>query len=274
MYVVFKNALDAEEFIREIDNIINSHWDDPKIHPFDGRALVSWNKEYLKKASALLRDKEKISLEQATEKGWYFGYHQGFFAKASTKLEDATFAREALNKFDHYPNYPAYRATFYGVLVSLFAVKDAFRDATKKINEQANKNSISNVNATAVDWWENKFKEINNDQLLKLFIDLHNQDKHSLQIKYLQPNMKFYGYEGITPDSISGEGVFSIINVGTKDERRIFHSGAITDFSCYLNISPIYHKGNDVSKLTLKEQIDLVIEHYRNLIWEAKNIFK
>lgn len=88
--------------------------------------------------------------------------------------------------------------------------------------------------------------------------------------------MNFYGYKGSgpAPDIISGEGIFSIVNRGTKDERRIFYSGAVTEFSCYLDISSLIHKGQDISKLPLKQQTDLVLDHYRNLIWKAKSIFK
>ena len=275
-YILFQNKAEAEDFIRELDQILMEHWGDPIVHPFNGKAIVPWNDEYLKKASYLLRGKKKISPEQVTEQGWYFGYHQGFFAKATTKLEDATFAREALDNFDNYPNYPAYRATFYGVLVSLFAVKEALWEATKRINEEAIKSGIDSINTKANEWWSSKFQEIDNDQLLKLFIDLHNQDKHNLKIKHLRPKMNLYSYKGNgpAPDIISGEGIFSIVNRGTKDERRVFYSGAITEFFCYLDISPLIHKGQDVSKLPLKQQIDLVLDHYRSLIWEAKNIFK
>lgn len=275
-YIIFQNKAEAEDFIRELDQILMEHWGDPIAHPFNEKVIVPWNDEYLKKASHLLRGKKKISPDQATEQGWYFGYHQGFFAKATTKLEDATFAREALDNFDNYPNYPAYRATFYGVLVSLFAVKEALWEATKRINEEAIKSGIDSINTKANEWWGSKFQEIDNDQLLKLFIDLHNQDKHNLKIKHLRPNMKLYGYKGNgpAPDIISGEGIFSIINRGTKDERRVFYSGAVTEFFCYLDISPLIHKGQDVSKLPLKQQIDLVLDHYRSLTWEAKNLFK
>ncbi|TCB47050.1 hypothetical protein E0H80_16425 [Acinetobacter sp. ANC 4779] len=275
-YILFQNKTEAEDFIRELDQILIEHWGDAIVHPFNGKAIVPWNDEHLKKVSYLLHGKKKISPEQATEQGWYFGYHQGFFAKATTKLEDATFAREALDKFDTYPNYPAYRATFYGVLVSLFGVKEALWEATKRINDEALKNGTDSINTKANEWWSNKFEEISKDQLLNLFIELHNQDKHNLKIKHLRPQMRLYGYkgDGPAPDIISGEGVFSIVNRGTKDERRIFYSGAITEFFCYLDISPLIHKGEDVSKLSLKQQMDLVIEYYRDLIWEAKSTFK
>jgi hypothetical protein len=260
-YIVFPGKEQASTFIQEIDDAMGSHWADPIVHPFTGKAIVPWNDKYLAQVPHLALGKKAISPSQAEEQGWNFGYHQGPFAKASIKLEDAVFAREALDGFDSYPNYPAYRATFYGVLASLYGVKEALRKTTKAIGGEAPK------------WWNAKFKEIQASPLLKLFYGLHNSDKHDLEIKKLRPNMKLYSYEGVAPDIISGEGVFSIVNRGTKDERRVFHSGAKTSFSCYLDVSKLFHEGNDVSHLPLKEQIDLVIDHYRDLVWEAKLTF-
>ena len=166
--------------------------------------------------------------------------------------------------FDHYPNFPAYRATFYGVLVSIFGIKEALRYACEKYSPDA------------LEWWYLKYKEIEKDQLLKLFIDLHNEDKHKLYLKFLRPTMNLYSFKSNTdvPDIISGEGVFSIVNRGTKFERRKFFDGAEAEFSCYLNIKSIKHMGKEVGNLTLKEQIDLVLDYYRDIIWEAKVNFK
>ena len=194
-YILLANKDEASELIQEIDEILAEHWAEPIVHPFSGKALVPWNDDYLKKAAHLMLGKKAISPAQAAEKGWNFGYHQGPFAKASTKLEDAYFAREAMNGFDDYPNYPAYRATFYGVLASLYGVKEALRKTAKAIGGNAPK------------WWNGRFKEIQGDPLLKLFYDLHNSDKHDLEIKHLRPNMRLYGYTGTAPDVISGEGI-------------------------------------------------------------------
>lgn len=263
-YVVFDNKMDAKEFIRDIDQIIGEHWADPLVNPFNGKAIVPWNDDYLKKARHLLKGEKILSPHEAEHGGWYFGYHQGCFAKASTKYEDALFAREALDMFDHYPNFPAYRATFYGVLVSIFGIKEALRYACEKYGNDA------------WAWWSIKFKEIERDQLLKLFIDLHNEDKHKLYLKYLRPTMKLYSFKSQTavPNIISGEGAFSIVNHGTKYERRVFLKGAEAEFSCYLNIKSIMHQGKEVGSLTIKEQIDLVLDYYRDIIWEAKVNFK
>ena len=262
-YILFENKLDAQQFINEIDKFIKQHWADPIVQPFNGKAIVPWNNEYLEKAKFLLKGKKVLSPEQAEQSGWYFGYHQGYFAKASTKLEDAMFAREALDMFDNYPNFPAYRATFYGLLVSLFGVKEALRYACDRINDESKQ------------WWTIKFKEIENDQLLKLFIDLHNADKHKLELKHLRPRMELYKFisKDFKPDISSGEGVFSIADRGTKYERRVFFPGAEANFYCYLDVNPLTHKGNDMSILKLKEQIDLVTAYYQDLIWEAKSKF-
>jgi hypothetical protein len=260
-YILLANKDEASGLIKEIDKILSEHWAEPIVHPFSGKTLVPWNDDYLKNAVHLIHGKKVVARAQAAEQGWNLGYHQGPFAKASTKLEDADFAREAINGFDAYPNYPAYRAAFYGVLASLYGVKEALRKTAIAISGEAPK------------WWKAKFKEIEGDSLLKLFYDLHNSDKHDLQIKHLRPNMKLLSYTGPEPDISSGEGVFSIINRGTKNERRIFHAGAKTVFSCYLDVAGLKHKGSDVSHLSLKEQIDLVVEHYRDLVYEAKNTF-
>ena len=260
-YILFPSKAEANDFIREIDSIMTSHWGDPIVNPYTGMAIVPWNDEHLKRASHLALGRKAFSPIQASEKGWNFGYHQGAFAKASTKLEDALFSREALDAFDTYPNFPAYRATFYGILASLYGVKEALRQTTKALN------------GGAIQWWNSKFKEIQSDQLLKLFYDLHNSDKHDLQIKYLRPDLNLYSYSGPAPDIVSGEGVFSVINHGTKEERRIFYKGGKMSFSCRLDVSPLIHKGRDVSMISLKEQTDSVISHYRDLVWEGKASF-
>ena len=46
-YILFHNKAEAEDFIRELDQILMEHWDDPIVHPFNGKAIVSWNDEYL-----------------------------------------------------------------------------------------------------------------------------------------------------------------------------------------------------------------------------------
>lgn len=260
-YVIFQNEKDASEFILEIDHALGEHWDNANIHSFNKKAIVAWNDEYLRKAEHLLTGKKTITRNQAEEQGWNFGYHKGAFAKASTKLEDAMFARDSLDMFDRYPNFPAYRAIFFGIISALYGVKEGLRYACEAIGGEAPK------------WWSHKFKEIQGDPLLKIFYDLHNSDKHDLQIKYLQPNMRLYSYSGPPPHVFSGEGVFSIINPGTKDERRVFHDGAVAEFECFLAIDNLKHKNDIVNHLPLKQQIDLVIQHYKELVWEARNQF-
>lgn len=260
-YLVFPDIDSANAFIGVVDERIGEHWAEAKINRFDGKALVAWNEQYLSKVNSLINGIERLSYTEADESGWNLGFHKGKFAKSKTKLEDAIFARESLDMFDHYPNFPAYRAVFFGILSSLYGVKEGLKKVCKKIGEDATL------------WWEKKFEEIKNDDLLYLFYDTHNADKHGLEVGFLTPNMELYKYGTTMPEIISGEGAFNVINRGTSKERRVFHTGITADFSCYHRTKNLFHKGDDVSELPLKEQIDLVISHYQELVWEAKGKF-
>lgn len=258
---MFLNESEANAFIQLLDDARGEHWADPAVNLFDGRAIVPWNDEYLKDQEKMLKGLETISRLEAEEQGWPLGYFKGPFAKARTKLEDAMFARDSLDVFDNYPNFPAYRAIFYGTLAALYGVKEALRWACKKLGAEPSA------------WWDVKHKELEGDPFLFAFYNLHNADKHALEAGPLQPKVKCFGYQGPKPDVISGEGVFSIIHKGTQNERRAFHSGVDAQFECYLNLGQLLHHGQDVSNLPLKNQIDLVLEHYKKLVWEARTRF-
>lgn len=83
----------------------------------------------------------------------------------------------------------------------------------------------------------------------------------------LHPRTKFYGYSGPPPNVLSGEGVFWIVDRGTKDERRAFLRGANAAFECYLVTS------DGASEEPAKVLLDQVIEHYKELVWAAKQRF-
>jgi hypothetical protein len=254
-YIVFANLSEAEQFVETLDAQIGEHWADPIPHPFDDRAALPWNDKYLSKVSELLEERASLSVHDIRKEGWNLGYHQGRFAKASAKLEDALCGRDALELFNEYPNFPAFRSVFYGVLTALYGVKEALRKTTSKLGSDA------------TDWWESEFQKIKADPTLSLFYEMHNSDKHSLDDSILHPTTKFFGYRGPAPQSISGEGVFWVVEEGTKDERRAFLPGAKATFECYL-VTP-----SGISDVPAKTQLDQVLEHYKQLVWTAKKRF-
>ena len=224
---------------------------------------MPWNDEYLVNEVALIDGMQTLTLDEAQDEGWAFGYFAGKFSKARIKLEEAQHIRVSLDAFDRKPNYPAYRALFFGLLSSLYAVKEALRRASEKIGKDG------------LEWWEKKFEEIKADPLLWLFYDLNNSDKHSISSPLLRPRMNLYGYKGAAPPGliISGEGVFQAVDRGTARERRIFFEGADAAFEVYLDIPELTHKGQNVSSIGLKSQLDLAIAHYEQLVFEARRNF-
>lgn len=255
-YIVFDDNIRAEEFLGILNKRLGEIWAHPNIHPFDGRAIVPWSYSYLVSHAQMLEAKPILSRYEVINEGWNLGYHKGHHAKAIAKLEDALAGRDALNFFDNYPNFPAYRSIFYGILTSLYGVKEALRYSSSKIGGEAKA------------WWDAKFKIIKSDSRLSFFYNLHDKDKHSLDEDSLHPRVSFFGYTGSAPDIISGEGVFSLISQGTKDERRIFTPGAKASLSVYLV------KEEGISEVLAKHELDIIIEFYKELVWEARQKFK
>jgi hypothetical protein len=263
-YILVDNECEGKALIDRIDQARGSdHWAEPITNPFDGRTLVPWNDEYLIKQVNLIDGMKTITFDEAQDQGWYFGYFGGRFAKARVKLEEAQHIRVSLDGFDCNPNYPAYRALFFGLLSSLYGVKEALRQSSKKIRNEAPA------------WWDAKFREIKADPLLCFFYDLNNSDKHSISSPFLRPHMKLYGYKGIAPPGliISGEGVFVAVDKGTARERRVFFNGVNAAFEVYLDVPVLIHKGQDVSGAGLKAQLDMAISYYEDLVFEARNTF-
>lgn len=263
-YVLLKSESEALHLINKIDHARSTgRWAEPNINPFDGRALVPWNDVYLKNEVGLIEGMQTLNFDEAQDQGWAFGYFTGKFAKARIKLEEAQHIRISLDSFDNKPNYPAYRALFFGLLSSLYAVKEALRKASKKIGNEAS------------EWWDAKFEEIKSDPLLWLFYDLNNSDKHSISSPLLRPRMNLYGYKGGAPPGLimSGEGVFLAVDKGTARERRIFFEGANATFEVYLDVPKLCHKGQEVSGIGLKSQLDLAMAHYEQLVFEARGTF-
>jgi len=134
---------------------------------------------------------------------------------------------------------------------------------------------VKKIGKDGLEWWEKKFEEIKADPLLWLFYDLNNSDKHSISSPLLRPRMNLYGYKGAAPPGliISGEGVFQAVDRGTARERRIFFEGADAAFEVYLDIPELTDKGQNVSSIGLKSQLDLAIAHYEQLVFEARRNF-
>lgn len=263
-YILIDNEYESNALIDRIDQARGSdHWAEPIINPFDGRALVPWNDEYLIQQNYLIEGMKTITFDEAQDQGWSFGYFDGRFAKARVKLEEAQHIRVGLDGFDFNPNYPAYRALFFGLLSSLYGVKEALQKSCKKIRNKA------------PSWWEEKFIEIKQDPLLWLFYNLNNADKHSLSSPLLRPHMKLYSYKATAPPGliISGEGVFIAVDKDTARERRIFFDGVNAAFEVYLDVPFLYHKGQDVSSEGLKAQLDMAISYYEDLVFEALRTF-
>lgn len=263
-YILFKNEHHARHLIDKVDQARGSdHWAEPNINPFDGRALVPWNNDYLAGQAYLIDGLATISFDEAQDQGWAFGYFTGRFSKARVKLEEAQHIRLTLDAFDHNPNYPAYRALFFGLLSSLYGTKEALRESCKRIGKGA------------LPWWDSKFEEIKADTLLWLLYELNNSDKHSISSPFLRPCMNLKGYKGAVPPGLimSGEGVFVAVDKGTARERRIFFDGADAAFEVYLDIATLSHKGKDISGTPLKSLLDMAICHYEDLVFEARSIF-
>lgn len=263
-YLVLPNESDARALVERLDQARGSdHWAEPNVNPFDGRAIVPWNDEYLADQAELVDGIEALSHDQAQDQGWSFGFFTGRFAKARVKLEEAQHIRVSLDAFDRNPNYPAYRALFFGLLSSLYGVKEALRESCNKIGGGA---SV---------WWEEKFEEIRMDPLLWLFYNLNNSDKHSISSPLLRPRMNLYGYRGPAPPGLitSGEGIFVAMKQGTARERRVFFEDADATFEVYLDVPALIHKGQEVCKIGLKAQLDLAITYYEELVFEARHTF-
>lgn len=58
--VVFNTKAEADSFIKEIEKVIGESWGNALRHPFNQKAVVPWNDEYLKKASHLLHKKKNF----------------------------------------------------------------------------------------------------------------------------------------------------------------------------------------------------------------------
>lgn len=236
-------------------------WDHPNPHPFDDRALVSWNDQHLEQYTHLVQGIPNLSREEAIAQGWTFGWMRGAFVHARQKLQEAQLLQEALENFSEYPNFPVYRALFFGFLSATYAIKEATRRTCDRFGPNANA------------WFEEKFQEIKSTPLLWCFYQLNNSNKHSpesIPLKSDMPRMysvPFGGPPGTTVIT-SNDGVFAIANAGTPRER-IHSISEYPEVHWYINLEA--HEYGIISPATpLTSQ---VLNWYEDLVFEARTRF-
>jgi len=260
-YVEFDVVEDAIEALYEINKRLGGKWDEPRWHPFEGSAIIAWNLSHLAECEDLLDGRKRMTLQDATKRGYAMGYHKGKFHQASQKLEDAGFVLDAMKTAVETPNLPAFRALFYGFQAAIYGTINALRGGCNKLGGDAKK------------WWAAKNKTLKAEAFLQtLHID-YNSDKHGSYTGLLSARVKLFGYKGPAPDIISGEGAFSIIERGTPRERRVFHSGASCEFEPYLQIEKIELDGTDLGALPLTDQLEFVLWYFQDMLFEAKSKF-
>jgi hypothetical protein len=264
-YVEFDSVEDSIEVLNEINERIGDTWDNPKRHPFKQSSIISWNLSYLKKCEDLLNGLNRLTLQDAAKRGYAMGYHQGKFHHAAQKIEDAGFILDAMNEAmkaaGETPSLPVFRSLFYGFQAAIYSTINALCGVFQNLGGDAGK------------WWATKNKILKSERFIQaLLVDYHT-DKHGSYTGLLSARVKLFGYKGPTPDSISGEGVFVIINRGTSRERRIFHSGASCEFDPYLQIDEIRLDGNDLRGLPLTDQLEYVLWYFQDLLYESKSKF-
>ena len=113
-YILLRHKSEGCALIERIDQARGSdHWAEPNINPFDGRALVPWNDEYLADQLNLIDGMDSVTFDEAQDQGWSFGYFTGRFAKARIKLEEAQHIRITLDRFYYHTSRNCCRASPY-----------------------------------------------------------------------------------------------------------------------------------------------------------------
>lgn len=260
-YVEFESIENAKKTIKEINERLGETWAEPKRHPFKESAIFGWNLSYLTTCEDLLNGLHRLTEKEAAKRGYAMGYHQGRFHQAAQKLEDAAFILDAMKSAVGTPNLPAFRSLFYGFQAAIYGTVNALRGSCQELGGYAGQ------------WWKTKNKTLKAEDFIQTLIVDYNTDKHGSYTGLLSARIRFFGYMGPTPDIISGEGVFSIIQRGTSRERRIFHSGASCEFEPYLRLNEMKLAGNDLNGLPLTDQLEWVLWYFQDLLYEAKSLF-
>jgi len=236
-------------------------WANPNVHPFDGRAIIPWNDNYLADFSNLLADIEQSTLDDAREQGWTFGRLTGPFAHARAKLEEAQLLQEALGQATPLPNFPVYRALFFGFSSATYAVKEAVRRSCKRIGNEAEA------------WFEGQFQRLKSDPVVWGFYQLNNANKHEpsdlpLRSYLRQRSVGVSGGPFGVRVVMSNDGILGIVNEGTAQERVVALPGAAdVDWEVILEMAEFGLVG-PATPFT-----DLVLRFYEQLVFDARRNF-
>ncbi len=213
-YLLFASAEGANDFLDRLHAAMQyrESWAEPNVHPLDIRAVVPWNDGYLAQYSHLLEGIEQTSLDLARGQGFVFGRLKGPFAHARAKLEEAQLLEEALTSATSLPNFPVYRALFFGFLSATYALKEALRQSCRRLGNEAEA------------WFEGQFQRLKADPVVWAFYQMNNDNKHQpddLPLRsYLQMHsLRVSGSPKGARVVMSNEGVIGILHEGTARER-------------------------------------------------------
>jgi hypothetical protein len=261
-YLAFSTADSAKEFLGRLHAAMQHRetWAEPNVHPFENRALVPWHDGYLAQHSNLIEGVEQLSLEQARDQGFIFGRLKGPFAHAQAKLEEAQLLQEALAGATPLPNFPVYRALFFGFLSATYALKEALRKSCKRLGGEAEA------------WFEDQFQRLKADPVVWAFYQMNNENKHQpddLPLRsYLQMrSLRVAGGPQGVRVVMSNEGIIGILHEGTSRERVVALAGSgDVDWQVVLELP----SGVAGPATPLAEQ---VLRFYEQLVFNARTAF-
>lgn len=269
-YLLFQDLLEALSLLEKLQEAraTASAWCEPDVHPFDGRALIRWNDTELASHLKLIDGIQQISEEEAIRQGWAFGRLKGPFSHARAKLEEAQLLHEALSNMDGLPNFPVYRALFFGFLSATYAIKEAVRASCARLGAPANA------------WFEEKFKEIKANPAVWGCYQLNNANKHAPDAIPLHSTIRKRSLHitGGPPGArivISKEGVLGVLYQGTSRERVVALDGiADIDWLVTLDLSThgIAGPATDIASQVLDFYVMLVFEARRQFGGETNLI--
>ena len=262
-YLVFPSVDGAKAFLEKLHAATQHReiWAEPNVHPFQDRAVVPWNDGYLAQYSHLLEGIEQMSLEQARDQGFTFGRLEGPFAHARAKLEEAQLLQEALTAATPLPNFPVYRALFFGFLSATYALKEALRQSCNRLGGDAEA------------WFEEQFQRLKVDPIVWAFYQMNNDNKHQpddLPLRsYLQMRaIRISGGPQGARVVMSNEGILGILHEGTGRERVVALAGsADVNWQVMLEMPD---RGICGAATPLTEQ---VLRFYEVLVFEARKTF-
>ncbi len=262
-YLVFAPAESAKQFLDQLHAAMQHRetWAEPNVHPFEDRAVVPWNDGYLVQYSHLLEGVEQISLDQARDQGFTFGRLKGPFAHARAKLEEAQLLQEALAGATPLPNFPVYRALFFGFLSATYALKEALRESCKRLGKEAEA------------WFEGQFQRLKANPVVWAFYQMNNDNKHQpddLPLRsYLQMrSLRVSGGPEGARVVMSNDGVIGILHEGTARERVAALAGAAD-----VNWQVVLEMPDRGVRGAATPMADQVLKFYEQLVFEARKTF-